>query len=57
MHEVEHPKLVYWGNLEGTGEERGGTGVQDERTHVYLWLFMFMYSKNHHNIATILQLK
>ena len=57
MHEVEHPKLVYWGNLEGTDEERGERGVQDERTHVYLWLFMLMYSKNHHNIAIILQLK
>ena len=37
MYEAGHPKLVYCDNLEGQGGEGGGRGVQDGRTHVYLW--------------------
>ena len=38
MYEAGHPKLVLWDNLEGSGGEEGGQGVQEEGTHVYLWL-------------------
>ena len=38
MYEAGHPKLVLWDNLEGSGGEGGGQGVQKEGTHVYLWL-------------------
>ena len=38
MHETEHSNLVHWDNPEGWDGKGGGRGVQDEQTHVHLWL-------------------
>ena len=38
MHEAGHLKSVLWDNPEGYAGERGGRGLQDGATHVYLWL-------------------
>ena len=52
MHEAGHPESVLWDNPEGWGGEGGGREVQDEGGHVYTCgQFMWMYSKNHHNIV------
>ena len=37
-HEAGYPKPVLWDNPEGWGGEGGGRRVQDEGTHMYLWL-------------------
>ena len=38
IHETEHSNLVHWDNPEGWDGKGGGRGVQDEQTHVHLWL-------------------
>ena len=38
MHEIGHWNLVHWDNPEGWDGEGGGKWVQDEGTHVHLWL-------------------
>ena len=50
MHEAGHPKQVLWDNPEGWDGEGGGE-FRMWGTHEYLWLFMSMYSKDHHNIV------
>ena len=37
-HEAGHPKLVFWNNPEGWGGKRGGRGILDRGSCVYLWL-------------------
>ena len=41
---------------EGESGEGGGKGVQEEGTHVYLWLFHVDSLQNLHNIVIILHL-
>ena len=60
MHEAGHPVLVLWDNPEGWGVEGGKSGIHNWGgvTHVYTCgQFMLIYSKNHHNIVIMLQLK
>ena len=52
MHEAGHPKPMLWNNVKRLGGEGVG-GIQDGSggKHVYLWRFMLMYGKNHHNVV------
>ena len=38
MYEAGHSKLVHWDNPKGWDGEGGGRGIQDQETHVHLWL-------------------
>ena len=59
MHEAGHPKPVLRDNPEGEGGERGGMGVQEGRTHVYLWPIRVDIWQNpsQYRIVIILHLK
>ena len=59
MNEAGHPKPVLRDNPEGEGGEGGGMGVQEGRTHVYLWPIRVDIWQNpsQYCIVIILQLK
>ena len=56
-HEAGYPNPVLWTNPEGWGGKGGGRGIQDEGTHMYLWLIHVNVWQNHYNIVISLQLK
>ena len=51
MYDAENPELVLCDNLEGWGGEGGGRGVQEEGTHVCLWLIHVDVRQKNHNIV------
>ena len=54
VHQAGVPKLVHWDNPEGWAGEEGGRGIQDEGTHVHLWLIHVNIWQNPPQYCTVI---